>query len=602
MWKNRNHSAVQTALWALLITTVSAKAQPLPPPPVPPVNPITEEKRALGKLLFWDEQLSSDNTMACGTCHIPQFNGRDPRLGVNPGLDAIFGTPDDVFGSRGVIRSDGNNNYSPDPEFGLLPQVTNRRVPTMIGAAFAPQLFWDGRAGGQFVNPQSGAVSIIIGGSLESQSVAPPTSDVEMAHENRNWTQIAVKLAAVQPMVLASDLPPDLAAALNANSTYPELFDAAFGDPAITAERIAFSIATYERTLIADQTPWDAFIAGNPGALTPNQQQGWNNFIAGPIPCRICHTPPVFTNHTFRNLGLRPVPEDIGRQAVTGNPADRGRFKVPTLRNVGLKPRFMHNGMLTSLNQVLDFYAAVNGQVQFPDNRDPLLPIPIPPPIRGPLIDFLANGLTDPRVAAELFPFDRPMLHSERVPTNPEIIGAGSPGTGGLTPIMIANCPPNAGNDDYKMGIAGGLGAAQAFLAVSSFPPQGAEIVPDELLGPFVLGGAGPGTGFATWQWPIGAAPLNGCDVYLQWQVTDPAGPGGIATSPVAHLTLFPTQCPGDLNRDGLHNGLDIQNIVNCLVSMGANCSCADTDGNGILDAADAAVLVTDLLAGNDCP
>ncbi len=66
----------------------------LDPVPVPDENPVTEAKRILGKILFWDEQLSSDNTVACGTCHKPGIGGADDRLGVNPGIDFEFNTDD----------------------------------------------------------------------------------------------------------------------------------------------------------------------------------------------------------------------------------------------------------------------------------------------------------------------------------------------------------------------------------------------------------------------------------------------------------------------------------------------------------------------------
>ncbi|RMF72248.1 MAG: hypothetical protein D6744_17040, partial [Planctomycetota bacterium] len=297
------------------------RAQTLPPPPAPPQNPITEPKRVLGKILFWDEQLSSDNTIACGTCHLPTFSGADPRPGVNPGLDGLVGTPDDVQGSPGVIRSDSADDYSPDPVFGLVQQVTRRTAQPILMSAYVPLAFWDGRAPGTFIDPQTGLVSIPFGGALESQAVAPPVSDTEMAHENRDWTQITAKLTSARPLALAKDFPPDLAAALSGDSTYPDLFAAAFGDPAITSERIAFAIATYERTLVPDQTPWDAFAAGDPTALTPQQQAGFNALQNAT--CFACHTPPQFTNNSFRNIGLRPVAEDTGRQEVTGNPADR---------------------------------------------------------------------------------------------------------------------------------------------------------------------------------------------------------------------------------------------------------------------------------------
>src|SRR5688572_33382031 len=76
----------------------------VPPVPVPPENPITEPKRVLGKMLFWDEQLSSDASVACGTCHRPAQGGADPRAGRFPGIDK--GTIDDVRGSPGIVSLD----------------------------------------------------------------------------------------------------------------------------------------------------------------------------------------------------------------------------------------------------------------------------------------------------------------------------------------------------------------------------------------------------------------------------------------------------------------------------------------------------------------
>ena len=246
-------------------------------------------------------------------------------------------------------------------------------------AAYAGEAFWDGRASRTFVDPETGAIASANFGALESQIAGPPVSDVEMAHEARDWSPITKKLGRVKPMALASDLPPDMAAAIAGGATYPQLFAAAFGDPAISARRIAFAIATYERTLIPDQTPWDAFIAGVPGAMTPQQVQGWNVFNSPGAHCFVCHTPPMFTNQSFRNIGLRPTGEDQGRQLVTGNPADRGRFKVPSLRNVGLREVFMHNGgivtaPMNNVRDVIDFYIPANGHQHVPDNIDPAVP------------------------------------------------------------------------------------------------------------------------------------------------------------------------------------------------------------------------------------
>jgi len=384
----------------------------LPPVPTPPQNPPTEAKRILGKILFWDEQLSSDNTVACGTCHIPSQAGADPRVGRHPGPDGILNTPDDKLGSLGVARLDADLNPIDDPIFGFDVQVTDRNAQHVVNSAYAAgAMFWDGRAAGEFVDPETNTVRIPMGGALESQALGPILSDVEMAHEGRTWDDVRNKLASVKPLAMACDVPPDMEAALANGELYADLFEEAFGDPAINAERIAFAIATYERTLVSDQAPWDAFDAGNVVALTPAQQQGLNTFVTGGR-CNVCHGGPVFSNQAFRNIGLRPIPEDDGRFSVTGAPPDRGRFKVPSLRNVGLKNRFMHNGQLQTLTAVVNFYR--NPAQQFPQNIDPNMAlINIPPNQVANLVDFLQNGLTDPRVANETFPFDRPQLFSE---------------------------------------------------------------------------------------------------------------------------------------------------------------------------------------------
>ena len=380
----------------------------LPPVPFPLENPITEEKRVLGKILFWDEQLSSDDTVACGTCHSLARSGADARVGIHPGPDGIPGTQDDILGSPGIARADASGHYVTDGTFGLHPQVTGRSANPVVGAAYSPQLFWDGRAGSKFLNPENGSVSIVIGGALENQAIGPILSDVEMAREGRSWTDVIAKLESVQPLDFATDIPADMAQALALDPTYPDLFRSAFGDLQITAERIAFAIATYERTLIPDQTPWDLFQAGDTLAMTPEQIAGWD-FFQGTT-CTICHTPPLFTDNNFRNIGVRPFAEDIGRMGVTGVRTDRGRFKVPTLRGVGLKANYMHGGQFLNLSAVLDFYSPLSRST-FQDNLDPLLPTTIPPFIKSEVIDFMENALTDPRAAAEVFPFDRPVLH-----------------------------------------------------------------------------------------------------------------------------------------------------------------------------------------------
>jgi len=218
----------------------------LPPVPIPEENPNTEPKRLLGKILFWDEQLSSDNTVACGTCHRPAFGGADPRQGRHPGSDP--GSIDDVMGSPGIVSMRADGSRMEDPLFGLDPQVTGRLAPSNFGALWAGEVFWDGRAGSQFIDPLSGEIAIREGGALENQVLETLANSSEMAKMGRTWSDLTDKLERERPLALARDFPPDIAEAIESSPSYPELFALAFGDAEITPIRIAFSATKLVKT------------------------------------------------------------------------------------------------------------------------------------------------------------------------------------------------------------------------------------------------------------------------------------------------------------------------------------------------------------------
>jgi cytochrome c peroxidase len=506
---------------ALMLPGV-ARAQSLGPPPVPPENPITEAKRVLGKALFWEEQLSSDSTMACGTCHIPSAGGSDPRVDMgsrHPGLDGVYGGDDDRFASAGVRRHLAGGDAAPDATFGFDAQVTGRRSPTNIGAAFFDELFWDGRATSEFVDPETGLVSIPSGGALETQSLGPILSFVEMADEGRTWDEVRAKLEAVQPLALATDLNPDLVAALAASPDYPALFATAFGDPAITAERIAFALATYQRTLHPDQTPWDLYVSGQTNALTAAQRNGLNAFNSSTTRCADCHTPPLFSDGSYRNLGLRDIAEDNGRQGVTGNFDDRGRFKVPTLRNVALRERYFHHGDPNLSNLFLSVFIYNQGAGFFLDNKDPILSGVFMAPSTATSIATFLEALTDPRVEAELPPFDRPTLRSELGPAA-TLSGIAAPGSGAIRPRIDAYCPPVTGAQSFRVGVHDALGGAAAFVEYSANPIGYGG--PTQLVHRTTLGGNGVGEGYGTYvtELPSDAA-LIGTQMHFRWHVRD---------------------------------------------------------------------------------
>ncbi len=591
---------------------VSNKADAsLPPVPVPPENPITEQKRVLGKILFWDEQFSTSNVVACATCHIPERAGTDPRIARNPGIDNIPFTDDDILGSIGIIKSDVSNNFAPSFVFGLEPQITGRSANSVINAAYYADLFWDGRARGEFRDPITNAVVIAEGGALESQAVGPPLSSVEMAHAGLNWTELTTKLNQVRPLDLATDVPADVAAVLASKPSYGDLFEDAFGDPAITPTRIAFAIATYQRTLISDQSPWDAFTAGNDQALTPRQQDGFAQFVASS--CITCHSDPLFKENDFRNIGLRPNAEDLGLAGITGNPFDSGKFKTPTVRNSKLKSTFMHNGMFTTLGDVVRFYTQAPGSPpMFQDNLDTIMQFTqVPDNMIGPMVDFMANGLLDPRVVSGTFPFDKPQLYTERVDAQPTVIGGGVPGTGGVVPKIVAASPAMINISECRIGLGQARVGATARLMFTRITPTGGVISPDYLYSQHIV----TALGAATEKMSITIDMFQpGETIYMQWMIDDPAAPGGIAYSSIARVPIFcgSMGCPCDpidFNRnDVFPEDQDVIDFFDVLAGgTPASCDpdrgCNDIDfnNNGVFPEDQDVMDFFNVLAGGSC-
>lgn len=413
------------------------RRQPYPPSPYPAENPDSDPKALLGKILFWDEQLGGDNTVACGTCHRPDAGGSDPRsssaAALRPGPDNVAGTADDIHGSLGVVRC----NPQGQP-IGQAVQITARKAPTYFDAMFAPRLFWDGRAEcakdgcpsfSAFEDPDSpGTFPILAGAALENQAVGPPLSDVEMACESASWTAIHAELELATPLGLAKRIPSALASFIAEHgASYPKLFEAAFGSeqtsgPAdeINTRRIAFAIATHERRLRSDQTPWDRFNAGEDDALTPRQIRGLDLFI-GKAKCETCHRMPIFSDGDFHFIGFHKPSWDAGRKGVDTEFGVAGAMRTPTLRNVGLRASsgLLHNGAGTgdSLAKIIDLYDS-GGLVDDPEVHGTpisasIFKLDLTPAEKLDLLDFLEHALDDPRVKEQTPPFDRPLLSTE---------------------------------------------------------------------------------------------------------------------------------------------------------------------------------------------
>lgn len=594
--------AVLAGTTATVLTTLANTAlAAVPPVPVPAGNPITEPKRVLGKILFWDEQMSTSMVVSCGTCHVPGRAGADPRLAQNPGADGILGNGDDVTGSPGVIKSDSANKYLRDSIYALRPQVTGRAAQPNVDAAYAPLLFWDGRATGQFRDPLTNDVVLPTGGALENQAIGPILNSTEMSHAGQSWLNVTDRLKRVQPLALGNARPADVAQALADQPNYPELFRRAFGTSEITPAKIALAIATYQRTLVADQTPFDRFQAGQTTALTQQQINGMNAFNGSN--CNACHAfnrpnrpdlTGLFTDFTFRNIGLRPPAQDMGRSEISGDNNDRGKFKVPGLRNVGLKRSFMHNGQFTTLAQVIGFYAGAANRVG--DNIDPVMQtvrIPPPPPGSPPgtgagadIAEFLANGLLDTRVQNQTFPFDKPTLFAERPADQAVQLGGAVAPAGQANPAIIVQSPPMIGNMDFRVGldVPAVLAGADATLAISTNPPVNGRIVPTETKGTMAIVGHVDGAN-ATASWPLTPGSVGpGQVVYMQWLIPSATAPNGEARSPVAQVTFFcgsmgcPPRCFADYDGSQVTT---VNDLFSYLAAWFAGSARADSNGNG---------------------
>jgi cytochrome c peroxidase len=256
---------------------------------------------------------------------------------------------------------------------------------------------------------------------------------------------LAAKMLARQPLQFQQVSPNDSVLGPLANSggkglntTYGAMIQAAFGsvDPKGNFSSIwGQAVQAYEATLISNQTPMDRYLSGVRSALSSNQQNGLNIFT-GKGNCTTCHAGPEMTDASvnfyshngainrdggdqgFHNIGVRPTSEDLGRAAlgpngvpwsVSGSAFDRGAFKTPSLRNVGLRAPYFHNGGKATLLDVVNFYNR-GGDFANAEKSHDMKPLSFGSSDISALVDFLQNGLTDCRVANDQAPFDHPSL------------------------------------------------------------------------------------------------------------------------------------------------------------------------------------------------
>lgn len=296
---SRDRRAVLAALLALAGLAIAARAQEsaprLPEDTLPRPLPRTIP---LGLPDSLADRLPTPEVAALGRrLFFDPILSRDRSLSCASCHDPAHGFADSAPFSSGI---DGTS--------------TTRNTPTLFNLAFGRHFFWDGRAR-----------------SLEEQVLVPIANEAEMA--------LAI---------------PDALARLGAE--YGAEFEHAFGGPA-NAERLASALAGFVRLLLRGDRPVDRFRAGDLAALDPTERAGlW--LFESRAGCWRCHDGANFSDEGFHatGIGARNGELEDGRAAVTGDPADRGRFKTPTLRGLSLTAPYMHDGSLATIEDVIEFY------------------------------------------------------------------------------------------------------------------------------------------------------------------------------------------------------------------------------------------------------
>lgn len=294
----------------------------------------------LGKILFFDPMLSGNNKSSCASCH----------------------NPDKAF-------TDGFSKGLNFDKTGSLP----RNTPTLLNVIYQKAFFYDGRAY-----------------QLEQQVF-------DVVH---NKTEMQSSFEEIEKKIEKS-------------SAYKQLFDCAFkgtSDTAITSYAIQKAIMEYEKTLVSMNSRFDQYLHGDKKKLTAHEINGYNLF-AGKALCGSCHflplfngtVPPFYNDSEYEVIGTpadssnKQLDEDNGRYMVTKLTEQLNAFKTPSIRNIALTAPYMHNGIYTKLEEVVEFYHKGGGaglKLSVPNQTLPFDSLQLAPQEKIDIVLFLKT-LTD---------------------------------------------------------------------------------------------------------------------------------------------------------------------------------------------------------------
>ncbi len=265
----------------------------LPEPDIASDNPLTEQGVQLGRMLFYEPMLSLDGSMACADCH-RQKHAFSDSLQFSLGVDSLPGKRH----AMSVFNLAWNSN----------------------------EFFWDGRAH-----------------LLRDQALLPIQDELEM-----------------------KETLDGVVSKLQTDTTYTRQFTRAFGDETINSLRMSLALEQFMNSIVSSESKYDQYLRGTT-SLSASEERGRKLFFAEYNPffpnisgadCQHCHSGKNFENDEYMNNGLDAEADwtDLGRYEVTGDPDDKAKFKVPSLRNIELTAPYMHDGRFNTLEEVVEHY------------------------------------------------------------------------------------------------------------------------------------------------------------------------------------------------------------------------------------------------------
>ena len=281
---------------------------------LPEDNPMSEEKAALGRQLYYDKRLSGDGELSCYGCHVCEH-------GLTDGRPTAIG----AFGK----------------------QLT-RSAPTLWNIGYHQEFYWDGRAK-----------------TLETQALA--------AWKGGN---------------MGAD-PDEIVAKLNSIQEYRDQFQKIFQEDA-TPENVSKALATYMRTIVSRDTPWDRWQEGDDSAVSEAARRGSEVFKKAK--CDNCHSGVLFTDLQYHNIGIGmdASEPDLGRYKASQIEKDKGAFKTPTLRDISRSAPYFHNGSAATLEEAVDILLDGGKPNPYLD-RTNLEPVKLTSAEKQDLLEFLKS-------------------------------------------------------------------------------------------------------------------------------------------------------------------------------------------------------------------